>query len=64
MDEFFFAFTELLEAQRDHDKARDEDCYSWGYFGQRYEDAINNAKERFTKAFRDAVLAVVKEGRS
>ena len=58
MNEVYCALVNLMEAQRVRDKAHDEyDGESWNYYGQNYEDAVDEAHKRFDAGF----LAAVKE---
>ena len=42
------ALQKVLEAKIEHDKERDGcDGYSWGYYGQRFVDSMENAADEF-----------------
>ncbi len=64
IDELYYALVALTEAKSDRDKAYSEyEGYSWGYHGQRYETLVEEAKQRFSEAFRAAVLEVIESKR-
>jgi len=61
VDELYWSLVSLMEAQRDLDTHHEETKGdSWDPHAHRYETAIQNAKDRFHKAFRDAVLEITK----
>lgn len=44
------ALTRLRAATRERDKARGECDHSWGYYGDRYEEAVEEAAVEFEDA--------------
>lgn len=60
ISEFYYAMVELMEAQRRYDKAEEAYTgYSWGYAGQEYESAVNDARGRLEAAFHEAVIGII-----
>lgn len=59
-DELMRSLDEYIEAKMEHDKQRADCDRSWGYFGSRYIDRLDEAKKGVREALNKIIAAEVR----